>query len=186
MIGAIVAGTLSAPTAPVTNSYESIATVTVGSGGSSSVSFSSIPSTFKHLQIRAIARASGPYTYDQTNMTFNSDNGSNYSWHQVNGNGSGTTSNGGSSTTFMRIADETAANNNANCFGGMVIDILDYADTNKNKTARSLWGYEDNSTGTVGLRSGNWRSTSAVSSITLVCSNDWLQYSTFALYGIKG
>jgi hypothetical protein len=165
--------------------YDALATVTVPSGGAATVTFAGIPTGYKHLQIRGISRSSGAYSYDQTNMQFNGDTGSNYSWHQLNGNGSSTTSNGGTSTTFMRIVDQTAANNNANAFGGFVIDVLDYANVNKNKTVRSLWGYEDNSSGTVGIRSGNWRSTSAVTSITFTCSDNWVQYTQFALFGVK-
>jgi len=53
VIGAITAGLYAGGVPPVTNSYESIATVTVGSGGASSASFSSIPSTFKHDKLLA-------------------------------------------------------------------------------------------------------------------------------------
>ncbi len=64
------------------NSYESIATVNVGSSGSSFVEFTSIPSTYKHLQIRANSRYTG---YQNSGaavyLQFNGDTGSNYSLH---------------------------------------------------------------------------------------------------------
>lgn len=39
------------PWSPSTD-YDSIATTTVGAGGAASITFSSIPSTYQHLQIR--------------------------------------------------------------------------------------------------------------------------------------
>ena len=54
-------------------SYESIATVTVGAGGSSSISFTSIPSTYKHLQIRAITRDTGTSYINNLAGYFNTD-----------------------------------------------------------------------------------------------------------------
>ena len=69
--------------------YESISTVTVGAGGTSSISFSSIPSTYKHLQIRFIGTCTVSGEYSQAvYMRVNSDTGSNYSRHSLGGNGS--------------------------------------------------------------------------------------------------
>jgi hypothetical protein len=74
-------------------------------------------------------------------------------------------------------------------FGVTILDILDYANTNKYKTTRNLAGVDSNDTnGKISFESGSWRSTSAVSTITLISGtgSDFLQYSSFALYGIKG
>jgi hypothetical protein len=183
MIGAITAGLFSSGVAASTNAYESIATTTVGAGGSSSVSFSSIPSTYKHLQIRVIAQNSVSGDYDWS-IRFNSDTASNYSKHQLFGDGTSAYATGTASTAqipggFMR---------NAN-WGNGVVDILDYANTSKNKTVRLLTGSDGNGDGIVGLRSGYWNSTSAVSSIQIIPTSGgsgFAQYSSFALYGIKG
>ena len=87
------------------------------------------------------------------------------------------------STVAVRVAGNNAA---SNCFGAGVIDILDYANTSKYKTMRSLSGFEDNSNGQIWLISGLWMSTSAVTSITIApTTSPILQYSSFALYGIK-
>ena len=184
MIGAIVAGGLSAMTPPVTNSYESIMTYTVGSGGQSTITFSVIPSTYKHLQLRVIGNVS-----TDSNMTMrlgngSVDSGSNYSWHQLYGAGSG--SGGavsGANSTQMYFASMT---NGSNIFAASIIDILDYADTNKYKTVRGLDGYDANGSGVVDLASGSWRNTAAVDTIELKCAANFNQYSSFALYGIKG
>ena len=189
MIGAITAGLFSSPTAPVTNSYESIATVTVGGGGSSSISFTGIPSTFKHLQIRLIGRTNrSDQNGDFFQTTFNGDTSSNYSWHFLNGNGSSAGAVSGSSQSMIEANRIPGSLIGSNIFGAIVIDLLDYADTNKYKTIRSLGGFDGNGSGEIYLNSGNWRSTSAISSITLTNSGSRTiqQYSQFALYGIKG
>jgi hypothetical protein len=77
----------------------------------------------------------------------------------------------------------------ANMFSASIVDILDYANTSKYKTIRVLAGADvNNQTGTTfGLSSGSWRSTSAVTSITIGTSGfNFAQYTQFALYGIKG
>jgi hypothetical protein len=78
----------------------------------------------------------------------------------------------------------------ASDFAVAVIDILDYANTNKYKTYRVLSGVDTNGTSPVGyvdFESALWLSTSAVNSITITLpSGNYAQYSQFALYGIKG
>jgi hypothetical protein len=70
--------------------------------------------------------------------------------------------------------------------GAGIIDILDYANTNKYKTARSLRGYDANGSGNMSLISGLWMNTAAISNITLTARGGSVdQYTTFALYGIK-
>lgn len=69
----------------------------------------------------------------------------------------------------------------------VVVDILDYANTNKNKTIRVLAGVDNNGSGEVALNSGLWPSTSALNTIKILTTSGNLnQYSSFALYGIKG
>ncbi len=140
--------------------YESIATVTVGSGGASNIEFTSIPSTYSHLQIRAIAKASG--SNFNPKMQFNNDTGTNYSWHYIYGDGSTATAGAGATQAFIY---NSIISTNASMYNGFVIDILDYANTNKYKTTRELSGQDRNGSGEIALWSGNWRSTSAITSI---------------------
>ena len=65
------------------------------------------------------------------------------------------------------------------------MDILDYSNTNKNKTLRQLAGTDNNGNGVVGLSSGLWQSTAAVASIDITAIGSFSQYTSFALYGIK-
>lgn len=173
-------------------SYESIATQTVGAGGASSVTFSSIPSTYKHLQIRYMARSTVSNVNDgYTSIRFNGDgtNGNYYFYHVLQGDGASVTA-GAGGTNAIIYSGVTAGNNaSANVFGVGVIDILDYTSTNKYKYPRALSGMDNNGAGKVSLSSGLWFNTAAITSITIGANafgNNWTQYSTFALYGIKG
>jgi hypothetical protein len=168
----------------IPTSFESIATVTVGSGGASSVEFTSIPATYSHLQIRAICQTSSGGQF--VKMQFNNDTTlANYRAHIVYGHGGGTASSDyGNNHTLLIWANNTGSV--ANTFAGAVIDILDYANTNKYKTTRSLDGYDTNSAGTIALTSGLWMSTSTITSIKFLgYSGNPIQYSQFALYGIR-
>jgi hypothetical protein len=174
-----------------TNSYESIATVTVGSGGQSSIEFNSIPGTYKHLQIRLLARSTH-LTFAGVDgvLRFNSDSASNYSWHYLLGDGASTSASAGATQSSINTGIIASGGGSAaGIYAATVIDILDYADTNKYKTTRTLAGLDKNGTGgDMRFSSGSWRSTSAINSITLTTdpSRDFIQYSSFALYGIRG
>jgi hypothetical protein len=169
----------------IPNDYESIQTVTVGSGGASSVSFSSIPSTYKHLQVRILTRSTFGANEWPIFVQLNS-NGSGYAYHLLQGNGSSASAGAEWSASLMQLGDTSAASGTANSFGVFIMDILDYADTNKNKTGRTLFGYDLNGSGKVGLRSGLWANTAAVTSLSFGTGGNFAEYSSFALYGIKG
>jgi hypothetical protein len=174
----------------ITNSYESIATVSVGSGGSANVEFTSIPSTFKHLQIRAIGKVVNTTAFAKdVLLQFNSDTGNNYSRHQLAGDGSATSAGAGTSTNHIIIGSFPDNNFGSSFFSSFVCDILDYTDTNKYTVIRSIGGYEVNSGTYNGTKfaSGLWLNTNAVSSIKIYIDDRNLdQYSHFALYGIEG
>jgi hypothetical protein len=121
-------------------------------------------------------------------VRFNSDTGANYSRHFVLGNGSGTSSFGLGGETYILADGSSGATTGTDVFGSCVMDILDYANTSKFKTFRGLGGVDNNGGGYLTLVSGNWRSTSAITSVTITSyySGSWVQYSSFALYGIKG
>jgi hypothetical protein len=167
-------------------SYESIATVTVGAGGASSVVFSSIPSTYSHLQIRYLVRSTYAAGSDIVLARANGDSGNNYAAHRVYGDGSTKGAQGFTPQTYFLGPDCTAASSGANMFGTGVFDILDFANTNKNKTMRASGGRDENGSGYVWLNSGLWINTSAITSITVIAGNGTLaQHSSIALYGVN-
>lgn len=168
--------------------YELIETNILGSNASS-ITFSSIPGTYKHLEIRVVARAStSSYNSTTTRVTLNGDTGANYSSHDVGGSGTSVSSNASTGLAFMRnllIIPSSAST--ASAFGSGVISILDYASTTKFKTLRSLAGWTSNLDQGIQLGSGSWRNTAAVTSITLTDDrNSYVTGSRFSLYGIKG
>ena len=175
-----ISGHLFAPS----GAYDSIATVTVGAGGSAGITFSSIPSTYTHLQIRAFARTNSPTNGENTKIYVNGSSAStNYAWHIVRGDGASVTASGGGGNYIVANVGTTNA---TSTFSAMVIDVLDYANTNKNKTIRNLYGWDANGSGYVGLNSVLVPTTSAISQIDIFMDYNFTQYTQFALYGIKG
>lgn len=174
------------PTVPPT-SFESIATATPNS---TSVTFSSIPQTYKHLQIRGVVRSA---TYggaaDYYSIRINGDSGANY-----NASGLGCTNtsvssfdrNGGQTEIFAGEFPGAVAG--ADQFGGIVIDIFDYTNTNKNKTIKFYNESIRYGQGSAGINSGLWVNAAAITSISLngYFGGGFANYSQLALYGIKG
>ena len=176
-----ISGHLWAPS----GAYDSIATTTVGAGGASSISFTSIPSTYTHLQVRLFGRQSTG-GFDQAHLQFNTDTGNNYATHNLNGNGSTAGAGATTSTNKISVSAFPGSNQNANVFGASVIDILDYTNVNKYTTTRALAGVDNNGDGYAWFASGVWMNTAAVTGITLVCGGNFVQYTSAALFGIRG
>ena len=176
--------------------YYSIASGIVDSSGSTSIVFSSIPQTYKHLQIRISARSNYDYTVDDSYLQFNGDTGSNYGTHNYFGEAPLTeTVNAGQNTATDKINWGQAGGigtNTVGQWGLAVIDILDYTSTSKKKSIRATSGMSTSTTATGGLggRVGNstglWNNTNAINQITLlsVSARPFNQYSVFSLYGI--
>ena len=163
-----------------TTAFESIQTATVGAGGSSSISFSSIPSTYTHLQIRVMTLTTGVNT--DILMRFNSDSGNNYSQHYLYGTGAAAASGGAASQSYAPLGIEGGTS----APGVAVCDVLDYKNTSKYKTVRSLSGDDQNGSGYLFMYSSAWLNTAAISSITITPgAGVFNQYSQFALYGVK-
>ena len=177
-----ILGIIASSTLVAAGDFESIATVTVGSGGAANVDFTSIPATYTHLQIRGIGKFSGGDGLGVRVGNGSIDTGSNYAVHVLQGDGSSASAGGSSSQTKMTLGYDFQE------FGPFVLDILDYANTNKYKTFRALSGNDNNGSGYVQFRSGLWQSTSAINEIRLygsLSSVNFSQHSSFALYGIR-
>lgn len=166
---------------PIVGAYESIATSTVGAGGSPYVTFSSIPQTYTHLQIRAFHQSTASA---ESYMQFNADTAANYKIHYMYGAGSGTPVSGVGSAT--NNASFNYSGGTGSIFGASVTDILDYTNTSKYKVTRSIGGYDANGSGLEIMYSSLWMNTAAITSIKLYqASGNFAQYSHFALYGVK-
>lgn len=171
--------------------YDSIATLS-GNGSSSQLTFSSIPSTYTHLQIRLIARGTRSFPSEQLYVRLNGDATSGaYRYHYVYGDGSNTPAGASGADTVFLVNEIPAANETANVYSTSVIDLLDYTSTNKNKTMRSLSGYNNNGntgnyTERIWFGSGLWVNTAAVTSLTVLSNGAFTSDTKIALYGIKG
>jgi hypothetical protein len=179
-----ISGHLWAPS----GAYESIATAN-GTGSSDTVTFSSIPQTYTHLQIRIFAKGANTGNGVGTGsiMVFNGDTTSTNYWrHGINGYGTGISANNANDNAFWDIIG--SATGLADMYASNVIDILDYTSTSKRKVVRSIVGEDTNGNGShLGPRSGLWNNTSAITSITLQSyGGNLLTSSNIALYGIKG
>jgi hypothetical protein len=171
------------------NTYIAIATVTVGSGGASSIDFTSIPATYTDLCLLYSIRSAG--SYDNVSIRFNS-NTSSYSTRRLLGNGSsvssdtasGVSGNPGSAALCGAIPGTSQT---ANTFGNQLVYIPNYASSNyKSVSCDSV--DENNATGAnTELTASLWSNTSAITSIRLLGyhGNNFAQYSTATLYGIK-
>ena len=172
-------------TPAVPSSYDSIASVQPT--GVSSITFSSIPSTYKHLQIRvsSVTASGGAHL----RIRPNNDTGANYSTHTLAGDG---TSFAGANP-FGNAADAgfvMRTNQVGGIPGFAVIDIIDYTSTAKRKTVKYLSGHNSNGA-TVGymvLGDFAWNNTAAISSLVINTSSgtNFDIGCTISLYGIKG
>ena len=171
--------------------FEHIETQTVGSGGATSVTFSSIPGTYKHLQVRCILRDNDVQTDGNPIYVRLNGSTSGYAYHGLEGNGTSAYSFSGTSQDRMYFSRACSNGATASVFGVLVLDILDYTSTTKNKTVRGIGGFDGNAAGSkIALGSGLWANTSAVTSVTFLPQHSpsqysWVQHSTFSLYGIR-
>lgn len=172
----------------VTNSYKSIDTKIVGVGGIASITFTSIPSTYKNLQIRLLGKSNRVDANEAIGIQFNGDTGNNYGTHGIWGDGASAATAQLNYPSSAISLPWVAGSLSTNAWGVGILDILDYTSTNKNKTVRGLQGYDNNGSGQAGFGSGLWTNTSAITSITIkpFYGTLWNQYSHFALYGIEG
>jgi hypothetical protein len=176
------------------NKYENLSadnnymeTIASSSGAAAGRTFIDIPQTYKHLQIRMIVRDLSASNPSACFIRFNGDTSSNYAYHNLQGNGATASSSGTASQGYIigpLIPGSTQLTNNYGC---VIVDILDYTNTNKNTTIRTIGGYDNNGSGAVSLTSGLWLNTAAITSIQVGAfyqSDD--TYTRISLYGIKG
>lgn len=177
----------------IVGDFSSIQTITVGAGGANTIDFTSIPQTYTHLQIRYIAKNNVTTSNDGSDMTlsYNSDTTyTNYRSHQLYGTGAAASSIALQQASIYADSGiiPFSGSGQTNVFGAGIIDIFDYRNTNKYKTNRSVAGIDWNGAGYVMHQSSVWLNTSAITSITIynfATTRNFVQYSTFALYGVQ-
>lgn len=167
------------------NTFELISTQILPSNGQ--VSFTNIAQTYKHLQLRWVARdASSTSGGVLVSARVNGATAANYAWHLLNSTGATPVSGNSTSASAIGVGYTTQNGASAGIFGVGVIDILDYTNTTTNKTFRSFSG-NVSSYNQLALLSGvYWGATSAITQIDLFTTNGFIAGSRFSLYGVKG
>jgi hypothetical protein len=168
-----VSGTVVTP-----SSFYNIATLTPS--GSGDVTFSSIPQTYKSLQLRVVNMSS---TFgNNIGIYFNGNFATNYTGHSLSGDGTTASASGGINRYYIYV--DTAASQSTYPVVS-ITDIIDYSSTSKYKVARIFGGGDKNGAySAVNLSSGMWLSTSAITSITIT-SGVFASGSSIALYGVN-
>jgi len=173
---------------------EAIAT-TYLEADATSVTFSSIPTTYEHLQIRVSSRNTFAYKQGNPTLEFNGTAGTAYSTHSMSGLGS--TADADSSVTGAantRLPHMTTGNGISGTAGGVdsadfasaVIDILDYRNANKNTTVTAVSAAALTTAGPfVSMGSGLFDDTTVITSIKLDSNGSWMRGSVFTLYGLN-
>ena len=166
------------------DTFIKIASVTVGSGGAATISFSSIPSTYTDLCLKISGRNTQPSSI--LYLTFNGSS-SGYSYRRLYGNGSSAASDSASSQSSIAFIAFQVSTYTASTFSSSEVYVPNYAGSN-NKSVSIDEVTENNATLSVAaLDAGLWANSAAITSITLTpdSSGNFAQYSTATLYGIK-
>lgn len=176
IIASGISGHLTPPWSPE-GGYDALASVSI-STTTSSITFSGIPSEYKHLQIRALTVSNTAST--GIAMRFNNDTGANYKGHGLYGSGSSASV----TNTSAIYAPNFGGGAKTTSPGAAIIDVLDYSSSAKYKTVRSLDGYDANGSGYISFNSGLWLNTSPITSISFSLTS-FTDGAQFALYGVK-
>jgi len=167
---------------------EAIAT-TYLEADASSVTFSSIPQTYEHLQLRISSRSSDTGTHSpDASIRFNGDTGTNYSWHYAQGDATAAAFSAatGASSVFYGPTSGSYGESEAAAFAGATVDILDYVNANKNTTLLFTSCVINAEQEVLRYGSGLWENTSAVTQIDLLPTPyNWGRGSEFTLYGLN-
>jgi len=163
--------------------FEAIASIVVGSGGTTDINFTSIPTTYTHLQLRGSLLGSSE-NQDYLMRVNGITAANSYSRHELRGNGTSATANGTANTSNFDFITNAAQTANPSVF---IMDILDYANTNKYKTFRTISGTDKNGSGSISLQSALRLDTPAITSINIYASAGNINANSIvALYGIRG
>lgn len=159
-----------------------IAGQTLGSN-TTGLAFTSIPQTFTHLQLRLFGKITS--ATGAPSIYFNGvSSGTSYAYHALRGDGASTSSYGYTSQPYMSDVISPATPYNNSNWTATIIDVLDYTNTNKNKTLRMLSGVDNNGSGMVELYSGLWINTAAITQFDMFNGYTWAAGTRADLYGI--
>jgi len=165
------------------NTYEIINKTTVGSGGTASISFTSIPSTYTDLVVRMSGRSNRSATFDNLNIGFNGST-SNFSGRVLVGYGNSGTESG---TATGLIASINSATSTSNTFTSVDVYIPNYASNNNKSFSADAVNENNDGFAVAFLGAGLWSNSAAITSVQLypVNGTGFVEHTTAYLYGIK-
>jgi hypothetical protein len=169
------------------SAFEQISTIS-GTGSSGTITFSSIPQTYRHLQIRLLTRCTNANIVNNIFVNYNSNFGASYDNQFLFGNtGNNFYSGRGNGDKIELPVASPGTSAPANYHSPVIMDIVDYSITTKNKTTKSFIGSPITNGFQISLNVGQFRSTAAISTITITVQNaSFTSSSIIALYGIRG
>jgi hypothetical protein len=167
--------------------YEAIATVTVGSGGSAGFDFTSIPSTYTDLLLALSMRSADAVFMRGVNFQFNGSSSSIYSYRQLYGESIGVGSYAETNIANTYAGQMPGTSGTASTFANTMIYVPNYAgSSNKSAFVDSTSEINSNSNYALNLIANLWASTSAINRVYVYPnSGNFAQHSTATLYGIK-
>jgi hypothetical protein len=164
----------------MTATYDSIATQTVVGSSTGTVTFSSISSTYTDL---IIVSNLGVATAARLYIRFNGDTGNNYSDVYLTGTGGAFS---GLDTTQNAMTIGGAWNGISTTLNATnIAQIMRYSNTTTFKTSLFRTANAKGGSGSVDANAGLWRNTAAITSVSIIGGSNFLDGSTFSLYGIK-
>ena len=161
-----------------------IQTVTVGSGGASSIEFTSIPQTYTDLLVLYSLRGSQAQVYTQAFLTFNASS-IGYYWRMLQGTGTSIGNNAVTNSSNIGGFNGTGSSATANTFGNLRLYIPNYASSQFKSCSVNDVLETNASTTYMSLVAAVWTNTNAITTITMTGLNNWVQYSSASLYGIS-
>lgn len=184
-----ILGFIASSFAQNTGAFDFIEKQTVVGSSTNIITFSTLPITYRHLQIRTMTRNNRASTNGPNWLSFNGDTSTNYRAPYMYSNGDATSTGTGFSTSDPGIGI-TAAGNTASSymFGVATVTIFDYRGSTY-KSVVSVGGFNNQDTGDhlSAINNGIWLNTAAITSISFSAfTNPLIAGSVFALYGIKG
>jgi hypothetical protein len=161
--------------------YIPISTVTVGSGGASTINFTGIPATYTDLAIKLSTRGTNASAFNNIKVTFNGSS-STFSRREIYAEGSA----GSETVSDNIIGPLPAASSTANTFGSAELYISNYTSSNNKAFSFDAVSENDSATQSMWVTTGLWSTAIPISSVSLFPNvGTFVQHSTATLYGIR-
>jgi hypothetical protein len=164
------------------NTFELIASSTVGSGGAANIDFTSIASTWTDLCLVASVRGTSAYTFQNMLLKINGAT-TNGSTRWLKGDGSSATS---ASDTPIYSESMNYANSTSNTFSSFQFYFPNYLSSAYKSVSIDVVTENNATAANMQLQAGLWSNTSAITSLGIYPNiGNFVQYSTAYLYGVK-